>query len=341
MTSSGTDVKTARELVVAIDVGATNVRARIAVEGVAVTDDLAARVGSAQDGYGFVADVVGVARDHGEVAAALVAVAGMVRGDRVHVTNWPTDSLIEIGRLEDAGLPIGRTQLVNDMVAGVWGALARVDVGAGNLVYIAPGTGLGAAALVRHGLGPLGGTVVACEAQHTQLPRFEGEIARTLDELTRVDGRAPTWEDLVSGPGLVRVYQAQRAMAGSGSGPSLDPAPGGDHAGLPEATLDAAKIAEAARRGDDPNALAAIRIYYLALGHFAQALAMTCLPCAAVVIGGASTRRNLELLHASGLAETFATHPRFGDMLAGIPIHTLDGDANLEGGVWLAAHAGR
>jgi len=313
-------VKPARELMVAVDVGATNVRARIASAGIAVTDDITTRVGSAQSLYEFVADAVRVARDHGEIVAAVVDVAGMIDGDRVHVTNWPTDSLVEVGRLEDAGLPIGRTQLVNDMVAGVWGALARVDVGDGNLVYVAPGTGLGAATLVRHGLGPLGGTVVACESQHTQIPRFEGEIGRTVDEIARVLGRAPTWEELVSGPGLVRVYQAQRSTTTS---------------------LDAAAIATAARDGHDPHALAAMRVYYLALGHFAQTLALTCLPCAAVVIGGASTQRNLELLHASGLAETFADHPRFGDMLAGVPVHALDGDVNLEGGLWLAARAGR
>lgn len=328
-------MKPARELLLAIDVGATNVRARIAADGVTVVDDIIAQVGSAQELYGFVADAVCVAGQHGAVAAAVVAVAGMVRGDRAHVTNWPTGSLVEIGRLEAAGLPTGGTRLVNDMVAGVWGAFARVDVGEGNLVYIAPGTGLGAAALIRHGLGPLGGTVVACEAQHTQIPRFEGEIARTVDELTRVEGRAPTWEDLVSGPGLVRVYRAQMAMADSGSEPSLA-ALGGDQAGPHGTSLDAAAIAEAAHRGDDPHAVAAVRIYYLALGHFAQTLALTHLPCAAVVIGGASTQRNLRLLHASGLAEVFATHPRFGDMLAGVVIHALDGEVNLEGGLRLA-----
>ena len=102
----------------------------------------------------------------------------------------------------------------------------------------------------------------------------------------------------------------------------------------------ASTIAEAAHRGDDPQALAAVRIYYRALGHFAQTLALSYLPCAAVVIGGASTTHNRELLAESGLAETFAEHPRFGAMLSGIPVRTVDGEVNLEGGLWLAAGTG-
>lgn len=321
----------ARGLMVAIDVGATNARARlvaVAHTGVAaqLTGDITQRVGSAQALYEFVRDVVKTAQPHGELVAAVVAVAGMVEGDRCHITNWAHDSLIEVDRMAAAGLPADRTRLVNDVVAGVWGALARVGGEAGglpkgNLVYIAPGTGLGASALVRHGLGPMGASVVACEAQHTQIPRFDGQIAQTVDAIAAELGRAPSWEELVSGPGLVRVYQAQRAMNG---------------AAMQLMSADAGEIAEAAHKGNDPHALRAVHVYYQALGHFAQTLALAYLPCAAVVIGGASTKHNLELLRSSGLAETFAEHPKFGDMLSGVAVHTVDGEVNLEGGLWLA-----
>ena len=331
---------------VAIDVGATNVRARIAaVTGVggalSVPADITARVGSARVLYEFVADVVRTAQRHGELTSAVVAVAGMVDGKCSNITNWQQDSLIELSRLESAGLLAGSTWLVNDVVAGVWGARARVDGGGarelaapgeGSLVYLAPGTGLGAATLVRHGLGLLGASVVACEAQHTQIPRFAGEIAQTVDALAGVLGHAPSWEEIVSGPGLVRIYSAQCAMA------DIEPM------ALPRDEVSVARagagaIAATARTGD-AQALAAVRIYYQALGHFAQLLALTHLPCAAVVVGGASTRHNLDLLRGSGLAETFAEHPRFGGLLRGIPIHTADGEVNLEGGLWLAARLG-
>lgn len=324
----------ARGLMVAIDVGATNVRARLVAvahtgHAAPLCDDITARVGSAQALYEFVREVVHTAQPHGDLVGAVVAVAGMVEGEHSNITNWSNDSLIEVDRLEAAGLPSGRTQLVNDVVAGVWGALARVGgeaggLAKGNLVYMAPGTGLGAAALVRHGLGSMGASVVACEAQHTQIPRFHGEIAPTVDAITEALGKEPTWEELVSGPGLVRVYHAQCAMVGA----------------MPAVRADAGAIAEAAHRGDDPQALSAVHVYYRALGHFAQMLALTYLPCAAVVIGGASTKHNLELLHNSSLAQTFAEHPRFGGMLRDIPVHTVDGDVNLEGGLWLAARLG-
>jgi len=321
-----------RGVMIAVDVGATNVRARLVTvahtgHAAPLTGDITERMGSASALYEFVREVVRTAQPYGELTAAVVAVAGMVDGDCCRITNWSTDSLIEVDRLAAAGLPAGRTQLVNDVVAGVWGALARVGgeaggLGKGNLVYLAPGTGLGAAALVRHGLGPLGGTVVACEAQHTQIPRFEGEIARTIDAIAHDLGRAPTWEELVSGPGLARVYQAQRAITG---------------AAMQLMSADASEIAEAAHRGRDAQALSAVHVYYEALGYFAQMLALAYLPCATVVLGGASTQHNLELLHGSAFAQTFAEHPHFGAVLGSIPVHTVDGEVNLEGGLWLAA----
>ena len=345
---------------VAIDVGATNVRARIVTvaDGGEVTSpaaDITAQVGSARSLYEFVADVVRAAERHGEVTETVVAVAGMMDVDCCNITNWPTDSLIELSRLEAAGLPARRTWLVNDVVAGVWGARARIDGGAarepalsapalgeGSLVYLAPGTGLGAATLVRHGLGPLGASVVACEAQHTQIPRFAGDIARTVDALVGTLRREPTWEELVSGPGLERIYRAQCAIAGTEAvaAPRDEASRASTGPGAPATPGAGAGAIAAAALAGDAAALAAVRVYYQALGHFAQLLVLTHLPCAAVVIGGASTKHNLDLLRASGLTETFAEHPRFGGLLREIPVHTADGDLNLEGGLWLAARLG-
>jgi glucokinase len=293
--------------------------------------------------YGFVSGVVGSASGLGTIAAAAVAVAGMVEVDRCNLTNWRSDSVIEVCGLETAGLPHGQTRLVNDVVAGAWGALARLDceqpsarpfssppgmapgLRDGSLVYVAPGTGLGAATLVRHGLGPFGATALGCEGQHTQVPRFEGDIGRVVDLLAQTRGTLPTWEELVSGRGLVAVYRAQCSIAQKA--PLLVE---GDDA------LEAGSIAAAALQGDSA-ATAATDVYYRTLGHFAQLLAMTHLPCAVVVIGGASTEQNLELMRRSGLADTFATLDRFDVVVGAIPIYTVDGQANLEGAVWMAA----
>lgn len=337
------------ELVVAFDVGATNARARIAAvaggsEPRLVTADITTQMASARELYEFVSQVLREAASRGTVTAGVVAVAGPLLGNRSRLTNWPSDSAITLPELERAGLPAGRTSLVNDVVAGAWGANARIcridsagdlqlltaplsdgGPGEGTLVYVAPGTGLGAAALVRHGLGPLGASAVACESQHTQVPRFDGETSLIVDALGRALGRAPSWEDLISGRGLVHIYDALGSIATTES------------LTLSDGSLTAREIAEAARTGDDARAGAAIGAYYRTLGRFMQTLALTLLPCAAVVIGGASTEHNLEHLRHSGLQAVFAEHVRFADLLGDIPIYTVGGAVNLEGGVWLAA----
>jgi glucokinase len=304
-------------------------------------------VASAHDLNAFVSQVVRTAGDLGTVTAAVVAVAGPVVGEQSRVTNWPSDSSIAVSDLQRAGLPIGRTRLVNDATAGAWGALGRVDthglavraqlltahggeqgLGAGNLVYVAPGTGLSSACVVRHGLGSLGASVVASEFENTQIPRFEGEIGLVIDVIALRLGRCPDWEDLVSGRGLVRIYDALGTIAGTEASRIA-----GDVA------LDARAIAEAARVGDDARARAASDVFYRTLGRFAQTLALSCLPCAVVVIGGASTEPNVGLLRSAGLAETFATHHRFGDLLGAIPLYAVGGEVNLEGAVMLALQA--
>ena len=191
-------------------------------------------------------------------------------------------------------------------------------------MYVAPGTGLSSAFIVRHGLGPAHGSVVACEFENTQMPRFEdGGIAEVADAIARSLGRAPDWEDLVSGRGLVNCYDALCVMSGTGTSGVAVP-------------RDARSIAEAARAGADERALAASDVFYRVLGHFAQTLALSCLPCAAVVIGGASTERNLDVLRAAGLVEVFRSHHRFESLLATVPLFAVGGEVNLEGGVLLA-----
>ena len=338
------------ELVIALDVGGTNTRARIATLSDAgevrlAATDVTTNISSADDLASFASQAVRTAGRLGPVVAAVVAVAGPVVDRRSRVTNWPSDSSIAVSDLEAAGLPWGATRLINDAAAGAWGAQWRVDrgvkpvfahtlfdphadgpgLGVGNLLYVAPGTGLSSAFVVRHGIGPVGASIVACEFENTQIPHLEGDIGAVTDVIAHALGRAPDWEDLVSGRGLVRIYDA----LGSLSGTETRVAPG-------DVAHRAGAIAESARSGDDERAVGASMLFYRTLGHFAQTLALACLPCAAVVIGGASTERNIELVRESGLAEVFSTHHRFSPLLAGIPLFSVGGDVNLEGAVLLA-----
>jgi glucokinase len=200
--------------------------------------------------------------------------------------------------------------------------------GDGNLVYVAPGTGLGEAVVVRNGLDPLRATVVAGEYQHTQMPRFSGEIGRVMDAVADAIGRAPDWEDLVSGRGLVRTYHALGATAA------------GERLAISDNdALRAGAIAESARNGSDLQAVAASHIFYQNLARFAQMLAVTFLPCGAVVFGGATSEANVEVMRHSGMVETFTEHHRFAELLMAMPLHVVGGEVNLEGAVRLAARS--
>lgn len=339
--------------VIAFDVGGTNTRARVSSipeSGIPrrIREDIASPIASAGGLYDFASHVIEIAKGDGPVGSAVVAVAGPVNDGESRLTNWSSDPVVSLKKLELAGLPPDRTQLVNDVVAGAWGSLARIEasapdtllqhpsrghgdtsgLGEGNLVYVAPGTGLGAAALVRHHLGALGATAVGCEAQHAQMPSFAGPIGEVSDALAVSLGSALTWEDLVSGRGLTRIYDARCSLASK--------VPLYHHV---DDASRAGSIASAALHGGDPQAVAAVDVFYRVLGHFAQTLALSFLPCVAVVIGGASTQSNFALVRRGGLAEAFVDNRRFGELLANTPVHTVGGEVNLEGGVWLASRA--
>jgi len=341
------------ELVVGLDVGGTNTRVRIAAMSAGgpllpVTADVTQCVASAHELRSLVERAAHDAGRFGRVTDAVVAVAGPVTGDTIRITNWASDPIVSVADLEAAGLPHGRTRFVNDAVSGAWGALARLEgtgtgpirpllagrgaetaPGAGNIVYVAPGTGLGEAVVVRSGPEPIRATVVAGEFQHTQMPRFADDSGLVADVIADAIGRSPDWEDLVSGRGLVHTYDALAAIAtGAGLIVSDDDA------------MRAGMIAQAARAGSDPLALEASGIFYRNLARFAQVLAVVFLPCGAVVFGGATSEANLDVMRTSGMAEIFAEHHRFAKLLSAVPLYVVGGEVNLEGTVRLAALSG-
>jgi len=197
----------------------------------------------------------------------------------------------------------------------------------GNIVFLAPGTGLGAASLVRTGLDDPTHIPVGCECQHTMIPAFHEDLVLCFGALTEMLGHPPTWEDVVSGRGIARVYAALQAME-FGTTPELP-----DDSGT-------SAIAEAAASGDD-LAVRALATYYRALGAFAQLLALSEQPCAGVFIGGATTAKNIEVIRRGDLVREFLENPFVGQVLAEVPVHVVEGDVNLAGALRIAAQAAR
>lgn len=340
----------ARDIVLGFDVGATNTRAAVGVltpSGVerhpAFENVLTTQASSRKALYDFVVSVLRVLEDTDAIEAATFAVAGPIEGGvRARMTNWAEAEPISVEDLAELGLPSGRIALVNDLFAGALGLTAwlqqpqpsgLVDLNhqagegthRGHLVFVAPGTGLGAAGIVRMPDGQY--MPVACEVQHTLLPAFDEDAAQVIEQLSAGPSGPPSWEDIASGVGLTRTYLAHCTILGQG--PAL-----GEEEG-------SRAVAEAALEGRDQAAVRTLELYYRVIGRFAQMLALTFQPCEAVYIGGASTMKNREFIERSGLLEQFLANRTQGRLLAGMPLRLVLEELNLQGALAESARLAR
>ncbi|MCA0201051.1 MAG: glucokinase [Proteobacteria bacterium] len=166
----------------------------------------------------LIADVISEAG--AKPTRAIVAIPGPISGEIVKLTNLPWQ--FERGKLAgDIGVPSLR--VANDLEAVAWSLphLARGDIvtwragpaSQAARVVIAPGTGLGVSALA-----PYGETwaAVPSEGGHALavMPRATPPRANALWH-TR-----PCWEDLLSGSGLLRIYQALAGAAKDAANPA-------------------------------------------------------------------------------------------------------------------------
>ncbi len=339
--------------IVAFDIGGTNSRALIAEVGGSAQREpqqaseapFSARVTSKDELLGFVAEVLQSAGD--PVAATLAFAGPVVDGERVRMTNWGEGVRVELSDLIGAGLPADRTEMMNDVVAGAHGLLDSLargeshrfkvlsspsgelpDPACGNLAYVTPGTGLGASALVRTDPSGARHVAVGCEVQHTPVPVFSPDVAMLIVRLRDALGRAPTWEDIVSGTGLARLYEIARQ-----DGRLVAP--------RPAAITDAAGISRAAIEGGDTAAHRALDVYYRCVGRFCQIMALAFLPCAGVFLGGATTTENLSYLMRGGIGEEYSANEVHADLLASTPLVTVRGNVNLEGALSRASSMAR
>jgi glucokinase len=159
------------------------------------------------------------------IDAACFGVAGAVTEQVARLTNVPW--VVDASFIRET-LGFRRVRVINDLVALAYGVsvlegdeLATLQHGiplpGGNAAVIAAGTGLGEALLHN-----VDGRFVpaASEGGHAD---FAARTPREMDmvmELTRVFGRVGV-EHVVSGPGLVNIYQFTHASFGAG--PTITP----------------------------------------------------------------------------------------------------------------------
>lgn len=252
----------------------------------------------------------------GPVAASCAAVAGPVLGPEAFLTNTPWR-----GSVRD--LP-GRGRLVNDLQAAA-AAIPALDasdcevIHAGVVSPDAPravlglGTGLGEALAV-------GDTVIPGEGGHKTFGPADEQQRALGAWLARLLGRAPSWEDVLSGDGLGRCLAFLR------------------HPGAPPPGLDVSALAHEAT--GCPDALLtreAVALYARCCAVEARNVGLQVLARGGVWLVGGMPARISDDVWREAFSTHFALTGPMASQAAGTPVLRVRHDAvNLLGAAVLA-----
>jgi glucokinase len=240
-----------------------------------------------------------------------MAFAGPVGGEVLKLTNNPW---VIRPALMSERLGVERFTVVNDFGA-VAHAVASLDESAfthvcgpdvplpeeGMISVIGPGTGLGVAALLRHGTDY---EVIETEGGHVDFAPLDSLEDRMLVEL-RDSFRRVSVERLVSGRGLMNIYEALGIIEAR-----------------PLQIRDEWELWSAALEGSDSLASAALDRFCLTLGAFAGDVALA-QGAKAVVIGGGLGLRLANHLVRSGFRDRFIAKGRFERRMDEMPVKLI------------------
>ena len=275
------------------------------------------------------------ARSLAQVGQVCLALPGPVDREEISFSNNPwrfSRSALEA----ELGVPL---TLINDFAAQAYASdVLALDelhlVGEprpdprGVRVVLGPGTGLGVAVRLP------GGLVLPSEAGHTGFsPTSEHELD-LMRVLFRQHPRISV-ERLVSGPGLVNLFEANRILAGGAAPPSTPgTAPGArvkdaseDAAGdalrdalsAPDDPTAPARIAELAAQGH-PVARSAVDDFFNILASFSGDMALAVWATGGVYISGAVVRKLAAFLDEDRFRARFQAKGRFEGFCAGVAI---------------------
>jgi glucokinase len=300
---------------VAVDIGGTHARfalAKIAPDGAITLGEPATL--HTKDHASFQTAWEDFATQQGGTLpkATAIAVAGPVGGEVIQFTNNPW---ILRPALIPEKLGVERFTLVNDFGA-VGHAVARADAehfvhlagpdaplpAEGTIAIVGPGTGLGVAHIWRDGAG--GYRVQATEGGHTDFAPIDSIEDAILARL-RQRYRRVSVERVVSGPGIVDIYEALAGMEGRAI-----------------QQVDDRTLWQLGTSGEDSLAAAAVDRFCLSLGSVAGDIALAQGASGVVIAGGLGLRIRDTLLK-SGFAERFRAKGRFEALMAALPVKLI------------------
>ena len=253
------------------------------------------------------------------IVASCVAVAGPVSDRYASVTNLPwqidADSLAR-------EFAIGRVMLCNDFEAVAHGIsclneneLVTLQQGeedkSAPRAVLGAGTGLGQALLI-----PQNGKwqVIATEGGHADFgPRDRIQIL-LLEHLIERFGHV-SYERLLSGAGLVAIYDFLRAVEQYEEDPALRQ--------LMLVEDRAAAISQFALEAHDPLARESLQLFIKIYGAQAGNLALSVLPMGGLYIAGGIAAKNLAYFQHDDFLQAFRDKGKMVDLMAKIPVKLI------------------
>jgi glucokinase len=282
-----------------------------------------------------------------DLTATSIGVAGAITEQVAHLTNVPW----RVGaQAVAAAMGLEQVHLLNDLEALAYAIPALRDdelavlqagrrVPSGNAAVIAAGTGLGEALLLNVDGGFMPGE---SEGGHADFAARTPRELALVAALTTVYGRVSV-EHVLSGPGLVNIYQFTHDAFGSerfvtesrtiparlcdGVGEVSDPGE------LP------ARITRAAADRRCPQCVTSLEMFVEAYGAEAGNLALRTVATAGVYVGGGIAPRILPSLSAGSFMDAFRAKAPMTELVSRIPVSViLNRQAGLLGA---AVHAAR
>ncbi|HYH20686.1 MAG TPA: glucokinase [Azospirillum sp.] len=306
MTASGT----ADSPILVADIGGTNARFGL-VDATGVRDSRVYRCAdfpslqAAADAYLATAAAAGPRPREGAFC-----IAGPITGDTITMTNLPWDVTISTVR---QALGLERLEVINDFTAVALsvprlGESDRQQIGEGDprpgavVGVIGPGSGLGASGLVP---GPSGWTALAGEGGHTTMAPVSDRESAVLGQLRKKYDHVSA-ERVVSGPGLVNLYETLMVLDGR------EPPP-----------MTPAEITAAALDGSNAHCVEAVEMFCAMLGTVAGNLALTLGARGGVYIAGGIVPKLGPFFAHSRFRKRFTEKGRMRDYLAPIPTYVI------------------
>lgn len=288
------------------DIGATNARFGLVSQA---GEFVLVRVFACADHPG-IDDAIGLfLRERGALPSprqGALAIASPIAGDRVEMTNHPWRFSVAALR---SRLGFERLEVINDFTALALAlphlrAAERRAIGGGAaaagapLAVLGPGSGLGVSGLIPSGQGwiPLSG-----EGGHVTMAPANARESAVLDRL-RGHFEHVSAERVLSGPGLVNLYNALAAIDG-----------------VPARDYTAPQITDLEIGASDRHCAETVALFCAMLGTVAGDLALTLGARGGVYLGGGIVPRLGERFTASAFRERFEAKGRMRSYLAPIP----------------------